>query len=70
MIIIRLPFNKISIKLVRQRQAMGILGMFFAITGGVAWFFQQSLFAVILWGVAGIILFKLNKRKTRTRSKK
>jgi hypothetical protein len=49
---------------------MGILGMFFAITGGVAWFFQQTLFAVMLWGVAGIILFKLNKRKTRIRSKK
>ena len=70
MIIIRLPFNKYSIKLVRQRQAMGILGMFFAITGGVAWFFQQTLFSVMLWGVAGIILFKLNKRKTRIRSKK
>jgi hypothetical protein len=44
--------------------------MFFAITGGVAWFFQQTLFSVMLWGVAGIILFKLNKRKTRIRSKK
>ena len=69
MIIIRLPFNKYSIKLVRQRQAMGILGMFFAITGGVAWFFQQTLFAVMLWGISGIILLKLNKRKTKIRSK-
>jgi hypothetical protein len=45
--------------------------MFFALTGGIAWFFQQILFAVMLWGIAGIILLKLNKqKKTRVRSNK
>ena len=44
--------------------------MFFALTGGIAWFFQQTLFAVMLWGIAGIILLKLNKQKARVRSKK
>jgi hypothetical protein len=44
--------------------------MFFALTGGVLWFFQQTLFAIMLWGIAGIILLKLNKQKTRVRSKK
>ena len=52
-----------------QRQAIGILGMIFAVAGGVAWFFQQTIFAVILWGVAGIILLKLN-RKSRIRSRR
>jgi hypothetical protein len=51
-----------------QRQAIGILGIIFAISGGIAWFFQQTIFAVMLWGVAGIILLKLN-RKSRIRSK-
>ncbi|HEY6163941.1 MAG TPA: hypothetical protein VIW25_03455 [Nitrososphaeraceae archaeon] len=56
--------------MVRQRQTIGLVGMFFALTGGVLWFFQQTLFAVMLWGIAGIILLKLNKQKTRFRSKK
>jgi hypothetical protein len=42
--------------------------MFFAVAGGIAWFFQQTFFAVMLWGIAGIILLKLNKRKKRVRS--
>jgi len=54
---------------VNQRKIIGILGMFFALTGGIAWFFQQTLFAVMLWGISGIILLKLNKRKTKIRSK-
>jgi hypothetical protein len=52
-----------------QRQAIGILGIIFAIAGGIAWFFQQTIFAVMLWSVAGIILLKLN-RKSRIRSKR
>jgi len=52
-----------------QRQAIGILGIIFAVTGGIAWFFQQTIFAVMLWGVAGIILLKLN-RKSRIRSRR
>jgi hypothetical protein len=52
-----------------QRQAIGILGMIFAIVGGIAWFFQQTFFAIMLWGAAGIILLKLQK-KNQTRSKR
>jgi hypothetical protein len=36
--------------------------MIFAILGGVAWFIQQNVIAIILWGSAGLILLKLNKR--------
>jgi len=53
-----------------QRQAIGILGIFFAILGGVAWFFRQHIIAIILWGVAGIILLKLNKHSKKTRRQK
>ena len=51
-----------TLELVGQRQAIGILGMVFAILGGVAWFLRQNIVAVMLWGVAGLILLKLNKR--------
>ncbi|HEX5892752.1 MAG TPA: hypothetical protein VFY41_07820 [Nitrososphaeraceae archaeon] len=53
------------IKMFGQRQAIGILGMIFAIVGGIAWFFQQTFFAIMLWGAAGIILLKLNKKNQR-----
>jgi hypothetical protein len=43
--------------------------MIFAIAGGIAWFFQQTIFAIMLWGMAGIILLKLNG-KSRIRSKR
>jgi hypothetical protein len=36
--------------------------MIFAVLGGVAWFIQQNVMAIILWGAAGLILLKLNKR--------
>ena len=49
--------------MVRKRQAIGILGMAFAVAGGIAWFFRQTFVAIMLWGVAGLILLKLNKRK-------
>ena len=58
------------IKMFGQRQAIGILGMIFAIVGGIAWFFQQTFFAIMLWGAAGIILLKLNKKKNKRRSKR
>ena len=48
-----------------QRQVIGILCMIFAIVGGIAWFFQQTFFAIMLWGAAGIILLKLNKKNQR-----
>jgi 4-hydroxybenzoate polyprenyltransferase len=49
--------------MVKSKHAIGILGMFFAVAGGIAWFFSQTFVAIMLWGVAGLILFKLNKRK-------
>jgi hypothetical protein len=53
--------------MVRQKQAIGILGIVFAVAGGVAWFFQQHIPAVMLWGVAIIVMLKLNKRGQRRR---
>jgi hypothetical protein len=53
--------------LIKHRQAIGILGMVFAVLGGVAWFIQQNIIAVILWGFAGLILLKLNKRNRKIR---
>jgi len=49
--------------MVSQRKAIGIIGMFFAVAGGAVWFFGQHIPAAILWGVAGIILLRLNKRE-------
>ena len=49
---------------------MGILGMIFAVLGGVAWFIQQNIVAIILWGAAGLILLKLNKRNRNIRRHK
>ena len=59
-----------GVVLIKQRQAIGILGMVFAIGGGIGWFLQQILLAIILWGFAGLILLKLNKQKKRIRSRK
>jgi hypothetical protein len=56
--------------LIKYRQAMGILGIIFAVLGGVAWFIQQNIIAVILWGSAGLILLKLNKRNRKIRRHK
>jgi hypothetical protein len=46
--------------------------MIFAALGGLAWFIQQNIIAIILWGAAGLILIKLNKdnRNVRTRKNK
>ena len=53
--------------MVSQKKAIGILGIVFAVAGGVAWFFGQYIPAVMLWGVAGIIMLKLNKRQGKRR---
>lgn len=50
----------------RGIQSIGILGMIFAVAGGIVWFFQQRLLALVLWGVAGIIILKLNRQKKRS----
>jgi len=36
-----------------------------AVLGGVAWFFQEKLPAIILWGGAAMIMFQLNKRSKK-----
>ena len=56
--------------LIKNRQVMGILGMIFAVLGGIAWYIQQNIIAVILWGSAGLILLKLNKRNRKIRRRK
>ena len=53
--------------MVSQKKAIGIVGMAFAVLGGAAWFFGQYIPAFMLWGVAGIIMLRLNKRQTRKR---
>jgi hypothetical protein len=51
--------------LVKSKQIFGIIGIFMAVLGGIAWFFQQRIPAIMLWGIAALILFQLNKRKKR-----
>jgi len=51
--------------LVKTKQILGILGIFMAVLGGVAWFFQEKLPAIILWGGAAMIMFQLNKRSKK-----
>ena len=38
-----------------------------AVLGGVAWFFQQKLPALMLWGGAAMIMFRLNKRAKKSK---
>jgi hypothetical protein len=54
--------------MVKRKQILGILGACFAIGGGITWLFQQYLSSALLWAIAGIIILKINK--TRTRSKR
>jgi hypothetical protein len=49
--------------LVKTKQILGIIGILMAVVGGIAWFFQQKLPALVLWGGAAMIMFRLNKRK-------
>jgi hypothetical protein len=51
--------------LVKSKQIFGIIGIFMAVLGGIVWFFQQRIPAIMLWGIAALILFQLNKRKKR-----
>jgi hypothetical protein len=51
--------------LIKGKQILGIIGIFMAVLGGIAWFFQQRMPAIMLWGVAAVILFQLNKKKRR-----
>ncbi|MDQ3837442.1 MAG: hypothetical protein M3270_11015 [Thermoproteota archaeon] len=53
-----------------QRQAKSIVGMVFAVLGGVAWFYQYYIPAAILWGAATFIVFSLNKRRRNQRQRR
>ncbi|MGI0039876.1 MAG: hypothetical protein ACREAO_08665 [Nitrososphaera sp.] len=48
-----------------RRQAKGIAGMGLTVLGGVAWFYQLYIPAVVAWGGVIVILMSLNKRKRR-----
>jgi hypothetical protein len=54
--------SSFSLSLIRKKQLLGTLGIIFAIAGGVSWFFQATISALMLWGVAIIILFKLRRK--------
>ena len=56
--------------LIKYKQGIAILGMIFAVLGGIAWFVQQNVVAIILWGAAGWILIKLNNRNRNPRIRK
>ena len=56
--------------LVKTKQILGIIGILMAVVGGVAWFFQQKLPALMLWGGAAMIMFRLNKRAKKKVNKK
>ena len=56
--------------MIKYKQGIAILGMIFAVLGGIAWFVQQNVVAIILWGAAGWILIKLNKRNRNPRIRK
>jgi hypothetical protein len=56
--------------LIKYKQGIAILGMIFAVLGGLAWFIQQNIVAIVLWGVAGWILVKLNKRNRNPQIRK
>ncbi|HEY7694729.1 MAG TPA: hypothetical protein VH797_01345 [Nitrososphaeraceae archaeon] len=49
--------------MMKQKQILGILGACFAVGGGITWFFHHYLFSSILWAIAIIIVWKLNKMK-------
>lgn len=51
-----------SMLLAKSKKILGIIGIVMAVLGGVAWFFQQKMPAILLWGGAALIMFKLNKR--------
>lgn len=51
--------------LVKTKQILGVIGILMAVVGGIAWFFQQKLPALMLWGGAAMIMFRLNKREKK-----
>ncbi len=52
---------------VKRKQILGIIGIVMAVLGGITWFYQEKLPAIMLWGLAALILFQLNKKKNKFR---
>lgn len=52
---------------VKRKQILGIIGIVMAVLGGISWFYQEKLPAIMLWGFAALILFQLNKKKSKFR---
>jgi hypothetical protein len=50
----------------QKRQVKGIAGMGLAVLGGIAWFFQMHIPAVVAWAGAFVILMSLNRRKRQS----
>ncbi|MGE0242680.1 MAG: hypothetical protein AB7F53_01365 [Nitrososphaeraceae archaeon] len=51
----------------KRKQILGIIGIVMAVLGGITWFYQEKLPAIMLWGLAALILFQLNKKKNKFR---
>ena len=51
----------------KRKQILGITGILMALLGGISWFYQEKLPALMLWGLAALILFQLNKKKSKFR---
>ena len=51
----------------KRKQILGIIGIVMAVLGGITWFNQEKLPAIMLWGLAALILFQLNKKKDKFR---
>jgi uncharacterized membrane protein YeaQ/YmgE (transglycosylase-associated protein family) len=51
--------------MVKRKQVLGIVGACLAVAGGITWFFHQYLISAILWAIAGVIILKLKKYRTR-----
>ncbi|MEO9321596.1 MAG: hypothetical protein ABI361_13095 [Nitrososphaera sp.] len=56
--------------MVKQRQALSIVGMVVAVLGAVAWYYHQYFPAAILWIGAGAIAISINRRKRASVQKK
>jgi hypothetical protein len=55
--------------MINQKRMLGILGACLAVGGGITWFFHHYLFSSILWAIAGVIVWKLNKMKKSSKKK-
>ena len=53
--------------MVKRKQILGIVGVCLAVAGGITWFFDQYPISAILWAIAGFIILKLNKYRTRSK---